>query len=728
MLPAVKLRALGIALATLLLASTPGCGSAGDEVPPASAGTSSTADSRSGADASPAVADATPAPAETAAATAAKPKRPPHERPIPGFGGVTLDDRSLSTRDLLGKRYVLFLFNPEVDVAEAAAQGLASVSALRGRNNFEILGVATGARRAVAEAFAEEHGLDFPILDDSTARIAQLLRSPVPVLLATVDGEGYVTNTTGWPEKSGVDAEAIEAATRRMLRLPPEPTPTHPVLGMKPKAPEFSGTDLDGAPFSLAAHRGQAVLLVFFLHTCPHCHHALAFLKTALPKIPEAQRPKLVGISVVDRAYAVRERMGADGLDFFPILMDPDGSIRDAYGANAGVPDLVLVDGEGRIVHRSSGWDDTRDPALFQMWLAKAGGAPVPMLLHKTGYSGDEFCGVCHELESTTHPFTQHAYAFDTLVKHGVARDPECVSCHVVGWGEAGGYDIEKPSPHLEGVGCESCHGRGGPHLSPGFVAGGDYASRCVTCHDAKHSLGFDYATFWPRISHQGNAGVVDLSLDEKLARIEALGAPRKSILPSDAAFVGSDACQSCHAKEFETWAGGGHARAGATLVAKGEADNADCLACHTTGYGRDGGFPKAAALADHDDLGRVGCESCHGPGSEHVGADAPRVGTIVSLTDKCDSCVILQICGSCHDDANDPGFEFEVLEKIEQQRHGTIEPAAGAAKAAVGALPHVHDAGPTHAPGAARLHPRGLPDTAVLGALEHALAGEPAG
>jgi hypothetical protein len=39
---------------------------------------------------------------------------------------------------------------------------------------------------------------------------------------------------------------------------------------------------------------------------------------------------------------------------------------------------------------------------------------------------------------------------------------------------------------------------------------------------------------------------------------------------------------------------------------------------------------------------------------------------------------VILQICGSCHDDANDPGFEFEVEAKIEHQRHGTIEAGTG--------------------------------------------------
>ena len=59
------------------------------------------------------------------------------------------------------------------------------------------------------------------------------------------------------------------------------------------------------------------------------------------------------------------------------------------------------------------------------------------------------------------------------------------------------------------------------------------------------------------------------------------------------------------------------------------------------------------------------------------VKPDAARVGTIVSLTDKCDSCVILQICGTCHDQANDPGFEFEVEKKIEAQKHGTKPPAA---------------------------------------------------
>ncbi|NNL67563.1 MAG: redoxin domain-containing protein [Myxococcales bacterium] len=624
---------------------------------------------------------------------------------MPAIGGITLDDRKIQASDLLGKRFVLYIFNPEIDVAPASARGVKALAALRAKNNFEVLGVATGARRTVSQAFVAEHGFDFPVIDDSSARIASQLRTPVPILMAAVDGEGYVTQTIGWPEKSGITDDAVEKAAREMMRLPAAPTPIHPVLGERPQAPEVAGTDLSGKPFSLAALRGRAVVVVFFLHTCPHCHHALGFLKKALPKIPEEQRPVLVGVSVVDRAYAVRERMESDGLDFFPILMDPGGAMQDAYAANGGVPVLVLIDPEGRIVHRSTGWDDERDPPLWQMWLAKAGGAPVPMLLHRTGYSGNQFCGVCHQDEATTWQFTKHAYAFDTLVKHGEARNPECVSCHVVGFGQDGGFDLEKPSRHLEAVGCETCHGRGGPHLSPEFAKDG-YPSTCVTCHDEKHSLGFDYATFHPKISHAAATPLLSLSLDEKLARIEALGARRKALMPTDAAYVGSDACQSCHAAEYETWAQGGHARAGETLEKEGQAGNAECLTCHTTGFGKDGGFPEAGPLAAHADLGRVGCESCHGPGADHVAEDAPKIGSILSLGDKCDSCVILKICGDCHDDANDPGFEFEVQDKIDAQRHGTIEPGTGKPKDAAAAF-HV-------------------PDSAVLGALERAFAEDP--
>src|SRR6185436_2059130 len=146
----------------------------------------------------------------------------------------------------------------------------------------------------------------------------------------------------------------------------------------------------------------------------------------------------------------------------------------------------------------------------------------------------------------------------------------------------------------------------------------------------------------------------------ERQRILEQRGAIRTDLLPTAARHVGSEACQSCHAKEYESWAAGPHAAAFKVLEVRKLGGDAKCQKCHTTGFGREGGFPPGSAASAHADLARVGCESCHGPGGDHIAAPNER-GTIVALGDKCDSCVILQICGSCHDAANDPGFEFEV-------------------------------------------------------------------
>jgi peroxiredoxin len=482
------------------------------------------------------------------------------------------------------------------------------------------------------------------------------------------------------------DPVVLEGILRKGMRLPDE---ADAAADARPPAPTFQARRLDGEDeFDLASLEGKSVALIFFLHTCPHCHESLEFLKGTLAEIPEDKRPTLIGIEVSGKTHAVRQAMKDLEIDFFPVLFDDDGSIQASYGVFGGVPEIFLIDREGRIAARSQGWSEDRHAPLLRMRLATLAGAPVPMLLRPRGYSGSEVCGVCHQLEHETWTFTSHAGAFDTLVKHGADNDPECVSCHVVGFEQPGGFEDALLTPDLEDVGCESCHGRGGPHLSPGFVAQNDYREVCASCHDTKHSLGFDYATFRPSISHAENAHVTKLPAEEKARLLAERGRPGGNLLPTNAEYIGSDACKSCHEAEFQTWTASPHAHAGRTLEEKQKAAEADCLRCHTTAFDRPGGFPAGGEFAAHADLGRVGCESCHGPGGAHVGEGVAKLGSILSLGDKCDSCVILQICGSCHDDANDPGFEFEVQEKIDRQRHGTIEAGTGNPKGTSAQLP----------------------------------------
>jgi peroxiredoxin len=625
---------------------------------------------------------------EPAAAPAGVPAKRPG-RPLPAFAGFTLDDQRLDVSALLGRRFLLLFFNPDVRDAEVAARAVGTVAALRGKHNFEIVGVAMGSSREKARAFVERLGIAFPVLDDSSAAIARRLGLQAPVALLGVDAEGYVT--FGLPEFSAADPSAgrsLEELVRESLRLPGLPGPT-PEDGALPQAPAFRARVMDAdATFDLAAQRGHPVVLIFFLHTCPHCHEALRALRKALAEdplaaLPEARRPVVVGIEITGRTLAVREKLRAEGLDFFPVVFDEAGALREDYAVFGGVPDLFLIDAQGRIAARTRGWTPPGDEALLRMRLARLAGTPVPMLLRADGYSGNAVCGVCHEPEHETWNFTSHAGAYDTLVRHGAEQDGECIGCHVVGWGRPGGFRSAAETPELEDVGCESCHGRGGPHQSPDFVKQGDYAPACLGCHDTKHSLGFEVATFLPRISHAANAHVAKLPPEEKEALRAKLGRPGGELLPTRSAYVGSEACRSCHAAEFDVWQASRHGRATESLASAGKAADAGCLRCHTTGFGSPGGFPRDASAPAHADLARVGCEACHGPGGDHVKEGAPRAGTILSLGDKCDSCVILQICGSCHDDANDPGFEFEVEAKIEAQRHGTIEPGTGRPKGA---------------------------------------------
>jgi len=631
------------------------------------------------------------------AAPAAKAKtRSRRERPLPNFSGRTLEGESLEVSSMLGKRLVIFFFNPEVKDATPATQAVRAISNLRGKYNFEILGVATGSNRETIVAFAKKNDIDFKVLDDSSAAIARRIGLRQPMTLIGTDADGYVTFGIQQFMTHAPDPErAIEIQIREALLLPPLSSENEPVLGNHPMAPLFTVDIMDSDQrFDLAAHRGEGVILIFFLHSCPHCQHTLAFLREALAELPADKRPTLIGIEVSGRTGAVRRVLKERNLDFFPVAFDDNRSIQAEYGSYGGVPDMFFIDATGRIVARVQGWNPDRDEQLTRMRIAKLGGAKVPMLLSRSGYSGNEACGICHELEQETWYFTKHAGAYGTLVKHGKANDEECVGCHVVGYSKTGGFTSAGETPDLENVGCESCHGRGGPHLSPDFTPKDDYSAVCPTCHTSEHSLGFDYAKFLPRISHEANAYVTKLSLEERQALLEKIGAPRE-VLQTNAEHVGSEACKSCHEREYATWAASPHASSVATLAKQGESANLTCLACHTTGFGRPGGFPKNGRVESHADLARVGCESCHGPGAAHAKSDAPKTGNIVALGDKCDSCVILQICGRCHDDANDPGFEFQVVEKIEAQRHGTIEPGTGKPKAGSAAISDAVDAAP---------------------------------
>jgi hypothetical protein len=127
------------------------------------------------------------------------------------------------------------------------------------------------------------------------------------------------------------------------------------------------------------------------------------------------------------------------------------------------------------------------------------------------GASNERFLGVhtcarCHTETARSYAESAHAQAFQALVTKGQAQNPECVSCHVVGFHHQNGYDQVADGnvpgrEALKNVQCEACHGYGTAHARDGSWAAQAKAS-CVTCHDEANSPEFDYETYWAKIAH----------------------------------------------------------------------------------------------------------------------------------------------------------------------------------------------------------------------------------
>jgi hypothetical protein len=85
--------------------------------------------------------------------------------------------------------------------------------------------------------------------------------------------------------------------------------------------------------------------------------------------------------------------------------------------------------------------------------------------------------------------------------------------------------------------------------------------------------------------------------------------------------YLGSEACKACHQKEYKSFIK--YAKKSVSFesiqrVKKGlsEEEIKKCYFCHTTGYGKLGGFVNPEETPH---LKNAGCEVCHGPSEFHV-------------------------------------------------------------------------------------------------------------
>jgi YVTN family beta-propeller protein len=326
-------------------------------------------------------------------------------------------------------------------------------------------------------------------------------------------------------------------------------------------------------------------------------------------------------------------------------------------------------------------------------------------------YVGSRVCSQCHDGKAAGNQFTlwvlsKHARAFAVLAKpeardiaklSGVTQEPHeaplCLGCHATA-AEAEKWERD-PTFHLEdGVQCEKCHGPGSEYIDAEVMQNREAAMAaglkipvirdCMMCHNTKgshvavHKLAaLNIEQAWKDLKHPTPDGYRFVAPGMPFEQEEAPEKPGPK-------YIGSRACGECHkgakmGHQYSLWRMSKHAGAFAVLTTpaglelaakRGVADprtSAECLKCHATASGLQPGSYKAS----FDLQEGVGCEACHGPGSEYA-AEAVMLDSAASQKAGLKP-VTKATCKGCHQE----GQSFHLDKAWETIRHPKSLPQA---------------------------------------------------
>jgi YVTN family beta-propeller protein len=336
-----------------------------------------------------------------------------------------------------------------------------------------------------------------------------------------------------------------------------------------------------------------------------------------------------------------------------------------------------------------------------------------PQAVKQPVYVGSRACAQCHEGHSAGSQYslwlqTAHSKAWASLATpeakvmarlSGIADEPEkapiCLGCHATAaeaepWERDPGFRVE------EGVQCEKCHGPGSEYMDEKVMRDPEAARRaglrrftkrdCAVCHYEKGShvsvhrkpmLDVDKA--WQALSHP-----VPKAGREPGPNPAAALEPAKAPGPK---YVGAAACGSCHqgAKsgyQLSLWRMSRHAQAYAVLATPKAVEMAKamgvsgspqlapaCLKCHATGGGAGAPVTKTYDVSEG-----VGCESCHGAGSEYMATKV--MGDKAAAAKAGLEPVTAATCNACHANAHGKPFSFAAA-KAKIAHPTTPEPAS---------------------------------------------------
>lgn len=114
-------------------------------------------------------------------------------------------------------------------------------------------------------------------------------------------------------------------------------------------APDFSLKDLTGKNFTLSAHKGKPVLLIFITTWCPTCRSEMPRYNSIHKKYSQ-HGLEVVNIDIEEPREKV-SRFAEKYNVSYRVLLDEKGNVAETYKI-VGIPSMVLIDKEGKVLSR----------------------------------------------------------------------------------------------------------------------------------------------------------------------------------------------------------------------------------------------------------------------------------------------------------------------------------------------------------------------------------------
>lgn len=120
-------------------------------------------------------------------------------------------------------------------------------------------------------------------------------------------------------------------------------------------------------------------------------------------------------------------------------------------------------------------------------------------------FMGAAACEPCHSEIVAEHRGSPHAKRPKGMDETSLGL-PGCISCHMTGAWERGGWKGKSDESDLAAVSCESCHGAAGDHVADPSKAGYGRGAldRCASCHGPDRSPYLDIEATWKKFGHGG--------------------------------------------------------------------------------------------------------------------------------------------------------------------------------------------------------------------------------